>query len=46
MNDNQKNKTISTEKSIKKICKERGWNPDELTTGQMLFVINQIKKSK
>ena len=23
-----------------KICKERGWNINELTTGQMLFIVN------
>lgn len=44
MNKSQKNKErirISKEKFIHEFCKERGWNPKELTTGQMLFVITQ-----
>lgn len=35
------------EKFIAKFCKQRGWNPKELTTGQMLFIISQPEfKSK
>jgi hypothetical protein len=29
------------EKFIAKTCKERGWNPKELTTGQMFFIISR-----
>jgi hypothetical protein len=38
-------KIISKEKIMTKICKERGWNINELTTGQMLFILNhpQVK---
>ena len=32
---------ISKEKFISDFCKERGWNPKELTTGQMLFIVSQ-----
>ena len=31
-------KILQTEKSLKKICKERGWNIDKLTTSQILFI--------
>jgi predicted HicB family RNase H-like nuclease len=37
----KKNKFLLKEKFISKFCKERGWNPKELTTGQMLFIISQ-----
>lgn len=36
---------MNLEKLILKFCKERGWNANELTTGQMLFIISQIKKN-
>jgi hypothetical protein len=31
-----------------KLCKERGWDINELTTGQMLFILNhpEVKNSK
>lgn len=28
------------EKFIRTFCKEKGWNYNELTTGQMLIIIN------
>lgn len=31
-------KAIKKEKFIIEFCKQRGWNPNELTTGQMLFI--------
>jgi hypothetical protein len=30
---------ILREKFLIKFCKEKRWNPDELTTGQMLIII-------
>jgi hypothetical protein len=42
----EKDKKFSKEKSILKFCKERGWNIDELTTGQMLFIIKQLNSKK
>lgn len=29
------------EKFVVKYCKEKRWNYDELTTGQMLIIVNQ-----
>jgi hypothetical protein len=45
MNNNLK---ILRELFILKFCKKRGWNPDDLTTGQMLIIVNdpQYKKPK
>lgn len=37
----KKNTFLLKEKFISNFCKERGWNPKELTTGQMLFIISQ-----
>lgn len=34
---------IEREKFIKKFCKEKGWNPNELTTNQMLIIVSQSK---
>jgi hypothetical protein len=39
-------KTSKLEKFIKNFCKERGWNAKELTTGQMLFISNQLEYQK
>lgn len=41
-------KKLDFEKNLTKICKQRGWNIDELTTGQMLFLMSlpEIKKEK
>jgi hypothetical protein len=41
-------KSLIKERILTKICKERGWNINELTTGQMLFILNQpeVKNSK
>jgi hypothetical protein len=36
---------MNLEKLILNFCKERGWNINELTTGQMLFIVNQLKKN-
>lgn len=33
-------KSLVKERVMTKICKERGWNINELTTGQMLFLAN------
>ncbi len=33
-------KNLKKEKLLTKICKERGWNINELTTGQMLFLVS------
>lgn len=33
-------KNLIKERIMTKICKERGWNIDELTVGQMLFLTN------
>jgi predicted HicB family RNase H-like nuclease len=38
---NKERVRISKEKFIYEFCKQRGWNPRELTTGQMLFIITQ-----
>ncbi len=38
--DNKFVKSLEKEKMLIKICKERGWNINELTTGQMLFITN------
>jgi len=35
---------MNKEKLILKICKEKGWDPKNLTTGQNLFIIEKIKK--
>ncbi len=39
---------ISKEAKIAKLCKEKGWNIDELSTGQMLFIMNhpEVKSKK
>lgn len=29
----------SREKVIARMCKERGWNPKELTSKQMIFIV-------
>lgn len=29
------------ENFIKKFCKEKGWNPNELTPNQMLIIVRQ-----
>jgi hypothetical protein len=41
-------KSLVKEIKMTKFCKERGWNINELTTGQMLFILNHpdIKNSK
>jgi len=46
--DNKLVKSLVKERIMTKICKERGWNINELTTGQMLFILNQpeVKNSK
>ena len=46
--DNKLVKSLVKEKIMTKLCKERGWNINELTTGQMLFILNQpeVKNSK
>lgn len=37
-----KNKQIRLkEKIMTELCKKRGWNINELTTGQLLFILNQ-----
>ena len=46
--DNKLVKSLVKEIIMTKLCKERGWNINELTTGQMLFILNQpeVKNSK
>lgn len=46
--DNKLVKSLVKERIMTKLCKERGWNINELTTGQMLFILNQteVKNSK
>ena len=39
--DNKLVKSLVKERIMTKLCKERGWNINELTTGQMLFILNQ-----
>jgi hypothetical protein len=39
MNKKLINATLK-DRFIRKICKEKGWNIDILTTGQMLYIIN------
>lgn len=34
---------IEREKFIRNFCKEKGWNPNELTTNQMLIIASQSK---
>jgi hypothetical protein len=34
---------MNKEKLILKFCKERGWDPNNLTTGQLLFIMKKIK---
>lgn len=31
---------LKKEKIMTQLCKERGWNINELTTGQLLFIVN------
>lgn len=33
-------KSLVKERIMTKLCKERGWNINELTVGQMLFIAN------
>ena len=40
MKVNKKYKVLLREKAMTELCKERGWDINQLTTGQMLFVIN------
>jgi hypothetical protein len=35
-----KEKNLRKEKLMIKICKEKGWDINQLTTGQMLFIVN------
>lgn len=46
--DNKLVKSLVKERIMTKLCKERGWNINELTVGQMLFILNQpeVKNSK
>ena len=46
--DNKLVKSLVKERIMTKLCKERGWNINELTTGQLLFILNQpeVKNSK
>lgn len=46
--DNKLVKSLVKERIMNKLCKERGWNINELTVGQMLFILNQpeVKSSK
>ena len=46
--DNKLVKSLVKERIMTKLCKERAWNINELTTGQMLFILNQpeVKNSK
>lgn len=37
---------IEREKFIRSFCKEKGWNPNELTTNQMLIISSQSKYKK
>lgn len=40
----KKEKTLQIrqkEKIMTELCKKRGWNINELTTGQLLFILNQ-----
>jgi hypothetical protein len=40
----KKDKTLQIrqrEKIMAELCKKRGWDINELTTGQLLFIINQ-----
>lgn len=34
----KESKAHNKEKALKKICKERNWNPDNLTPKQKLFI--------
>lgn len=37
---------IKTEQFIRFFCKEKGWNVNELTTNQMLIIINKKNSLK
>lgn len=36
-------KSQKKEKFIIEFCRKRGWNPKEITTGQMLFITNSVE---
>jgi hypothetical protein len=38
--ETKNNLILKKEKRITELCKERGWNINELTTGQLLFIVN------
>ncbi len=38
--ETKKNIVLKKEKIMTELCKERGWNINELTTGQLLFIVN------
>jgi len=46
--DNKLVKSLVKERIMTKLCKERGWNINELTVRQMLFITNHpdVKNSK
>jgi len=39
MKPNKKDTNLLRERFLIKFCKEKGWNPKELTTNQMLIVV-------
>jgi hypothetical protein len=41
MKKEKENKKILRERSLIKFCKQKGWNSNELTTGQMLIIVNE-----
>ena len=46
MNEKKVIKVLESDKKIKSLCKERGWNINELTTGQMLFIMSKVSGKK
>jgi hypothetical protein len=41
MNKEKENIKLLREKFLITFCKNKGWNSEELTTGQMLIIVNQ-----
>jgi hypothetical protein len=38
--ESKQTRILKREKVLTQLCKERGWNINELTTGQLLFIVN------
>jgi hypothetical protein len=41
MKKEKENIKLLRERFLVKFCKQKGWNSNELTTGQMLIIVNQ-----